>query len=167
VQAHHGKLDLRSEIGLGTCVTLRFPTCESATEDPHASGKFPTLASLKGLDILLVDDDELIQCSMQGVLGGLGHRVSIAPSGEEALARLEAGWTPDLVILDMNMPGLGGARTLPLLRALRPDLPVLLATGRADQTAVDLVAAHPHVTLLSKPFGMKELKAQLAAFAEG
>ena len=70
---------------------------------------------------------------------------------------LEAGLEPDLVILDLNMPGLGGSGTLPRLRALRPTLPVLLATGRADQTALDLVAAHPEVTLLAKPFTRDEL----------
>ncbi len=114
------------------------------------------------LDVLLVDDDELIQSSMQGMLQRLGHRVTLARRGEEALALLAAGLNPEVVILDVNMPGLGGAGTLPRLRALRPSLPVLLATGRADQTAQDLVQGHPFVTLLSKPFGMKELQAQLA-----
>ena len=71
-------------------------------------------------------------------------------------------------MLDMNMPGLGGAGTLPLLRPLRPALPVLLATGRADQTALDLVEAHPGVTLLSKPYAMRERCAgSLAACAPG
>jgi hypothetical protein len=40
-------------------------------------------------------------------------------------------------------------------------VPILLATGRADQTAQDLVEAHPFVTLLSKPFGLKELQKHL------
>ena len=65
------------------------------------------------------------------------------------------------MILDLNMPGMGGTGTLPRLRALRPDLPVLLATGRADQAALNLVAAHPKVTLMSKPFSMRELQQNL------
>jgi DNA-binding response OmpR family regulator len=77
------------------------------------------------------------------------------------LALLETGYEPDVVILDLNMPGLGGAGTLPRLRSMRPSVPVLLATGRADQTAVSLVEAYPHVTLMSKPFGMKELRSHL------
>ena len=63
----------------------------------------------------------------------------------------------------MNMPGLGGGGTLPLLRDLRPTLPVLLATGRADQAAVNLADAHPLVTLISKPFGLGELQKYLDA----
>jgi CheY-like chemotaxis protein len=61
----------------------------------------------------------------------------------------------------MNMPGLGGSGTLPRLRALCPTLPVLLATGRVDQAAMNLIEAHPFVVLLSKPFSMQELQRQL------
>jgi PAS domain S-box-containing protein len=161
VQAHQGQIEIKSEPSRGTCVTMRFPACAASAQDSRSSGKFQTTGSRKRLDILLVDDDELIQSSTEAILEVLGHRVFIAPRGEEALAKLHAGLLPDLVILDMNMPGLGGAGTLPRLRALYPTLPVLLATGRADQVAMNLVAAHAHVTLLAKPFGTKELRAQL------
>jgi CheY-like chemotaxis protein len=161
VQAHHGQIELWSQPGQGTCVTMRFPAGTAGAQDPHSSGKFQTTGARKRLDILLVDDDELIQSSMQALLEVLGHRVFPALRGEDALAKLKAGLLPDLVILDMNMPGLGGAGTLPRLRALHPTLPVLLATGRADQAAVDLVEAHDHVTLLAKPFSMKQLRVYL------
>ncbi len=71
---------------------------------------------------------------------------------------LEAGLEADLVILDRNMTGLGGIGTLLRLWVLRPELPVLLATGRVDQTAQYLVSANPGVTLISKPFGLRELQ---------
>jgi CheY-like chemotaxis protein len=61
----------------------------------------------------------------------------------------------------MNMPGLGGSGTLPRLRVLCPTLPVLLATGRVDQAARDLLEGHPFVALLPKPFSMQELQRQL------
>jgi CheY-like chemotaxis protein len=99
---------------------------------------------------------------MQAIFEVLGHTaVTTAQSGGEALALLEAGLEPDLVILDMNMPGLGGAETLPRFRVLRPAVPVLLSTGRIDQTALTLASAHPGVTLLSKPFGLRELQKHL------
>ena len=87
--------------------------------------------------------------------------VTTAQSGEEALTLLEAGLDADLVILDMNMPGLGGIGTMPRLRVLRPEVPVLLATGRVDQTALTLASSYPGVTLLSKPFGLGELQKHL------
>jgi PAS domain S-box-containing protein len=163
VKAHHGQLEIQSEPGRGTLVRIRFPACEAAllpVEPPEQPRPNPKSGAM---NVLLVDDDELIQSSMLAILGALGHIATAAASGEEALAKLAAGLEPEVVVLDMNMPGLGGAGTLPRLRALRPTLPVLLATGRADQTALDLVAAHPRVTLLSKPFSMKELQQQLEA----
>jgi PAS domain S-box-containing protein len=158
VKAHQGQLELHSEPGQGTRVTLRFPACEPDTVvlPPPAPG--PAAPPNRARAVLLVDDDELVQHATVALLEVLGHQVTLASSGEEALAQLDTGWLPDLVILDLNMPGLGGAGTLPRLRTLRPTLPVLLATGRADQTAMDLVAAHPGVTLLSKPFDLVELQ---------
>jgi len=101
---------------------------------------------------------------MTALLGTLGHRAVVVPSGEAALARLEAGFRPDVVILDLNMPGLGGAGTLPRLRTLRPALPVLLATGRVDQSATRLAEAYPRVTLLPKPYSLEELQDRLEEF---
>jgi CheY-like chemotaxis protein len=65
------------------------------------------------------------------------------------------------MILDMNMPGLGGAGSLPFIRALWPRLPILLSTGRVDQAALDLTLEYEGVTLLAKPFTMKELQEML------
>ncbi|NWJ41971.1 MAG: PAS domain S-box protein [Geothrix sp.] len=164
VKTHQGEMELRSEPGQGTCVLLRFPASAGPAQPAEPSGAYRTLPFGGSLEVLLVDDDELIQNSMLGMLELLGHLPCLAATGEEALARVEGGLRPDVVILDMNMPGLGGAGTLPRLRALLPTVPVLLTTGRADQAAQDLVQAHRHVTLLSKPFGMKELQAHLAPF---
>jgi CheY-like chemotaxis protein len=61
----------------------------------------------------------------------------------------------------MNMPGLGGAGTLPRLRALNPTVPVLLATGRADQSAMNLIQTNLGVALLSKPYELKDLEYEL------
>jgi CheY-like chemotaxis protein len=77
------------------------------------------------------------------------------------LERLESGFKPDVIILDMNMPGLGGVGTLPRIRQLNPTVPILLATGRADDSALNLVSAYSKVTLLSKPFSAGELRNHL------
>jgi CheY-like chemotaxis protein len=117
------------------------------------------------LNLLVVDDDELMQDAMRDLLGMLGHTVSIASRGEEALAALEAGRAFDGVLLDVNMPGLGGVATLHRLRSLRPGLPVLLVTGKADQAVVDLVAACPGVALLPKPYRLDQLRQELQAWS--
>jgi len=166
VKAHQGRLELHSEAGRGTRVVLRFPACAAGPGDA-GPGAQPAQPPLRGRKVLLVDDDEMIQWSMKALLEVLGHATTIAGSGEAALELLAAGYRPEVVVLDMNMPGLGGAATLPRLRVLCPAVPVLLATGRADQAALDLVAAHAHVRLLPKPFTMDEFDQSLAELAGG
>jgi PAS domain S-box-containing protein len=162
VKAHNGQMEMRSEPGRGTTVRMRFPACVPGAGKADASAKGPSEPSLGSrLCVLLVDDDELVRASTESLLETAGHLVIPVHSGEEALEKIESGVRPDLVILDMNMPGLGGAGTLPRLRALCPTLPVLLATGRADQTALNLVSTHPHVILLAKPFSLEELRQHL------
>jgi CheY-like chemotaxis protein len=111
--------------------------------------------------VLLVDDDELILQSMGFVLSHLGYAPVFASTGEEAMSKLMAGLEPVLAILDMDMPGMGGACTLPLIRSLRPKLPVVIATGRLTPQIVELAALFAHVTLMPKPYGLTELKQQL------
>ena len=164
VKAHGGRLDLWSEPGRGTRVSLAFPVCRAPREDGAPGAHAGAAPSAGRLRVLLVDDDDLIQSSVQMLLEVLGHEAASAMSGEDALALIEGGYRPDLVIMDMNMPGLGGAGTLPRLRRLLPSVPVLLATGRADQTALDLVGSQAGVTLLAKPFALEDLEQGLKPF---
>jgi len=161
VKAHEGILDIQSEPGRGTRVTMTFPAI--IAQDRDLGQEAEASQDVKGypLHVLLVDDDELIQKSTRMLLEVLGHTVTLATSGEAALAVLEQGLQADAVILDMNMPGLGGMGTLPRLRDLCPTVPVLLATGRADQEALDLVASQPLVVLLPKPFSFEDLRSYL------
>lgn len=161
VKDHGGQLKIESAAGQGTRVKLLFPaslTTELATANSAQVSIDPPPIPLH---VLLIDDDELIRESVGMLVEALGHAIAFSSSGEEALKLIEDGHNPDVIILDMNMPGWGGKGTLPRLRALRADVPVLLATGRADQEALDLVAAFPFVTLLAKPFGIAELKRNL------
>jgi CheY-like chemotaxis protein len=90
----------------------------------------------------------------------LGHRVEVAPGGREALERL-AEEAFDLVILDSNMPGWNGAETLRALRRLRPELPVILATGFLDPATEALVAGDGRAWSLLKPFSRSGLEQKL------
>ena len=165
IKAHHGLIELQSHPGAGTRVVMRFPAAPAASRVPEPRAE--PLMEAAVLEVLLVDDDEDIQDALGSILDMRGHRHRAVGSGEEALAELEGGFQPDAVLLDMNMPGLGGAGTLPLLRALRPSLPVLLCTGRVDQDALDLVQAHDKVTLLPKPFSADTLQRTLLLAATG
>ncbi|MDR3670340.1 MAG: ATP-binding protein [Holophaga sp.] len=164
VKAHHGQIEIHSQPGCGTRVRLRFPACGDGPCLPEAEAEPRPAASPAALKTLLVDDDELVQSSVEAMLEALGHAVAVSSSGEEALARIESGFTPDLVILDLNMPGLGGSATLCRIHALLPEVPVLLSTGRVDQTALNLATADPFVILLPKPYTFQEFKQCLGQF---
>lgn len=112
--------------------------------------------------ILLVDDDASVRDSVGALLDFLGFEPVIAGTGEAALDLLEGGLQPAVTILDMDMPGLGGAGTLPRLRALHPDLPVVIATGRVNGAVLELVRHYPGVRLMPKPFNLADLRRHLA-----
>jgi PAS domain S-box-containing protein len=161
VKANEGTLDIQSEPGRGTRVRMTFPAIIPQDQGPGQETEVSQDVKGHALHVLVVDDDELMQVSTRMLVEVLGHTVTLAATGEAALAALEQGLRPDVVILDMNMPGLGGKGTLPRLRGLCPTVPVLLATGRADQEALDLVASQPLVVLLSKPFSFEDLRRHL------
>ena len=167
VQAHRGQIEIQSQPGRGTQVTIRFPASELVMTDHEVDSGARMAVPAQTLRVLLVDDDELIRSATGMVVQTLGHSVTASSSGEEALALIEAGLRPDAVILDMNMPGMGGAGTLPRLREMLPGVPVLLSSGRTDQAALDLSKVHRFVTLLPKPFSIKELNACLESLAGG
>jgi PAS domain S-box-containing protein len=165
VKAHHGTLQIESEPGHGTAITLHLPAPSNALAGiPVAAGPAQGTASAS-MSILVVDDDDLIRLSMAPMLQMYGHAVQLAASGEEALSLFEGGLEVDLVILDMNMPGLTGAQTLARLLAIRPDQRVLMASGYSDESLTDLVAPHPRVLKLRKPFTAEELQGMLGELA--
>ena len=111
--------------------------------------------------ILVVDDDPQIRRVMKATLVGHGYEVVTVRTGEEALEKLP-GEMPNLVLLDMNMPGIGGLETC---RALRQgsDIPVIILTVRnseKDKVAALDAGADDYVT---KPFGIEELLARIRA----
>ncbi|HEX4845348.1 MAG TPA: response regulator, partial [Geothrix sp.] len=108
--------------------------------------------------ILLVDDDELIRLAVGPMLEMMGHQVDTAADGFEAVRRFEEGLQVDLVILDMNMPGLNGSETLDRLLTLRPGQRVLMASGYHDQDIRELMARHPDIQSLQKPFSLDDIQ---------
>lgn len=86
--------------------------------------------------ILVVDDEEAIRSSLQGILEDESYQVSLAVDGLDALAMLQKE-QPDLVLLDIWMPGIDGLETLAKIKELYPDLAVVMISGHGTiETAV-------------------------------
>jgi len=156
MKAHGGSLEILSEPGRGTEVRLRFPAAGSEASPQPVDPGLP--GSGTPLRVLVADDDPLIREATAGMLVALGHAPTLTASGEEALDHLEAGLAPDALVLDLNMPGLGGSATLARVRQRWPDLPVLLASGSLDTFPGE---PGPRLVHLPKPFGLRDLDQKL------
>lgn len=142
-----GRFILKSCKDVGTTAELWLPvavagsTLEPAVEETAVS-RVPRLC------VLVVDDDSLVLTSTSLLLEDLGHRVISAASGAQALELFDSEHDIDLVITDMVMPKMSGAQLAEAIRAMKPHLPIILATGYAER----LEGFAARLPRLSKPF---------------
>jgi len=113
--------------------------------------------------VMVVDDEEPVRNVVSAMLEHLGYSVMTAPSGEKAVEAVRGGAHPDVVLLDIIMPGWSGAQTLVELRAIEPDLPILISTGYADRASTDSLTRDGANGFVPKPYDMQTLERQLEA----
>jgi hypothetical protein len=142
-----GRFILKSEKGVGTIAELWLPVATPGSV-AKPTIEVPAMSPVPGLSVLVVDDDTLVLTSTSLLLEDLGHRVISAASGAQALEAFDSGQTIDLVITDMAMPKMNGAQLAQAIRNLKPDLPIILATGYAER----LEGFVTELPRLSKPF---------------
>ncbi|MGD0913263.1 MAG: response regulator transcription factor, partial [Terracidiphilus sp.] len=112
--------------------------------------------------VLIVDDERSIRLSLRTILSNTGFDIVEAARGEEALALVRTAQF-DAVLLDINMPGMGGVEVCRLIRKVSPRLPIIMLTvqGSEDHKVEALDAgADDYIT---KPFQLRELTARLRA----
>lgn len=149
-----GRMEIASSAGKGTTIELWLPLGVSArTAAPAAViDSEPTTQSPPGLTILVVDDDPLVLDNTAALLEDLGHRVTAVDNGETALEALRRGQAFDILITDQMMPGMTGTQLAKIVKAERPDLPILLVSGYADLSEEGRL-----LHTLAKPFTQQAL----------
>ena len=155
---HQGAIQVKSKPGKGSTFTLFFPASSARPLDIAPEEKH--IVNGQGT-ILLVEDEPTLRRVARMLLEKLGYRVLEAPSGEAALEMYaEQQQDIDLILLDVVMPGLNGLQTLERLRALDPQVRVILCSGVADTEEETLPDG---VSFMPKPFPLEILSQKVAA----
>ena len=107
--------------------------------------------------ILVVDDEPSICWGLSRLAEGLGHQVEVASSAEQGLT-LAADFRPELIVLDVRLPGVDGLTAMKLFRRLNEQTPIIVITAFGDlKTAVTAVEQGAFEYIL-KPFDPTELE---------
>ena len=111
--------------------------------------------------VLVIDDEEPVRQVASEILGYLGYSVVMAGSGEDGVKRVREGMRPDVVLLDVIMPGMNGFQTLRKLRETEPDLPILICTGYSDRKAAESLVNEGADGFVNKPYNIETLAKQI------
>ncbi len=165
IQNHKGIVRVSSRVGQGTSFFIYLPASDKRVI--AEAGVHYELA--RGQEsILLVDDEQEILHVGSLMLKELGYQVLLACSGKDAVAILEVDpQGVDLVILDMVMPAMAGGATFDRLRAVRQDLPVLLASGYSLNRQAQDVIRRGGSGFIQKPFDMVGLSRKVREILDG
>ena len=161
VKGHGGYIQCYSELGQGTTFRVYLPAAEQRNMAAVKSRMKTTLQGGRET-ILVVDDEAVIRELTREALESLGYEVKSAATGEQALeVYREQGQTIDLVLLDLNMPGMGGYKCLQALLRLDPSVKVVIASGyTANGHGRDALSSGAR-GFIGKPYQLKELAAQI------
>lgn len=161
VASYGGAITVDSTLGRGSAFSVYLPASgQPVRRTPTEIEKRGPSLQGEGRRVLLVDDDELVRRSAKRLLSRLGFDVTEADNGSSALVLYAAGPRPDVVMLDLEMPGMGGVEVLRELRARDPDAVVLVVSGHRDATKAQAVSSLGG-RFLGKPFNAEELAAAI------
>ena len=108
--------------------------------------------------VLVVDDDPGVRSYLESTFQSMGYRVVAVTGGEQAIAELDQ-LQPDLVTLDVALPGMDGLSTLRSLKSRDPGLPVIMLSGNVKTTTVVAAIKAGAEDFLEKPFEHEDLQA--------
>jgi two-component system cell cycle sensor histidine kinase/response regulator CckA len=150
----------------GTCMTVLLPPAVSRTRPATVLASRPAVDSLhEGRHILLVEDDAGVRELLVDILRAQGYQVSPASSAEDALDQTR-GQSFDLLLSDVDLPAMNGARLARILREQQPALRIVLMSGYPDDGTIDGELTERPM-FLRKPFGSAFLIEQITiAFAQ-
>lgn len=157
VKNHNGYITCYSEPGQGTTFEVYYPALIGVIVSTESSEDQFQIKGGSEL-IMVVDDDQVVRQLGRQLLERFGYQVCEAEDGEAALSQYhQIASKPDLVILDLNMPGMGGWRCLREIKTINPDLPVLIASGYATSGQDNGIIDELSHGFVRKPYELRKL----------
>ncbi len=162
VTQHNGFIDLYSEPGRGTIVTVSLPVSNEAYIDDKLELKNRRLIPGDGT-ILIIDDEEIIRSLSKSILVQCGYNVITAEDGFKGVNIYKQKRNiVDLVILDMSMPGISGKETFIELKQINPEQKIMIASGFAKDDRIQDLINMGLEDFIQKPFDFIELSQKTA-----
>ena len=160
VELHHGTVDATSAgPGLGTTFRVSLPIA-SAPREASAPTRIASTPSLKGVRVLVIDDDPRVRDALELLLARAGATVDIAPSAASARTEI-AAHPPSVIVCDIAMPGEDGYSFARTLRASGSELPAIALTAHALEADAARAIAAGFDRHLAKPIDFEHLVTNL------
>jgi CheY-like chemotaxis protein len=158
VKNHHGHIECDSAPGAGTRFNIYFPASTSANAlKDEISTKKEKLAT-GNETILVIEDDESVLDALKRMLEHFGYAIITASNGEKAIEIYLAEQDRiDLVIISLNMPGMGGRRCLERMLEIKPDLKTIVTSGYSSAASVDDMNKNGTLVFIEKPYQLEDL----------
>jgi PAS domain S-box-containing protein len=165
VKGHSGYIDVESKEGQGTTFSVFLPASKKEVQEVVTSAK----EVIQGTGtVLLVDDEQMILEVGQDLLEAMGYQVLLSGGGKHAVEIYEKNRDEiDIVVLDMVMPGMGGGEVYDRMKALDPNVKVLLSSGYSIDGEATEILKRGCNGFIQKPFNMKELSSKIQEITDG